>query len=37
MTPWMAFTASAEALKSDESETMPPIIAWLHNITCLPP
>jgi len=33
MTPLMVSTASAEALKSSESETMPPIIAWLHNVT----
>jgi len=37
ITPSMAFTASAEALKGDESETTPPIIAWLCNITCPPP
>lgn len=37
MTPGMASTASTGALKSDESETMPPIIVHLHNITCPPP
>ena len=37
MTPWMASTASARALKSSESETTPPIIAQLCNVTCLPP
>jgi len=31
MTPWMASTASAGAIKSGESETTPPIIARLHN------
>jgi len=37
MTPWMATTASAGALKNGESETTPPIIARLHNVTCPPP
>jgi len=37
MTPWMASTASAGALKSGESETTPPIIARLRNVTCPPP
>ena len=34
MTPWMASTASAGALKSGELETTPPIIVWLSNVTC---
>jgi len=37
MTPWMASTASAVALKSSELETTPPIIARLRNVTCPPP
>ena len=37
MTPWMASTASAGALKSGESETTPPIIARLRNVTYPPP
>jgi len=32
MTTWMASTASAGALKSGESETTPPIIAWLRTL-----
>jgi len=33
----MIFTASAETLKSDESETKPPIIERLRSVTYLPP
>ena len=33
----MIFTVSAEALKSDESETKPPIIERLRSVTYLPP
>ena len=36
MTPWMASTASAGELKIGESETTPPIIAQLCNVTCPP-
>jgi len=37
ITPRMAPTVSAGALKSSESETTPQIIAQLRNVTCPPP